>query len=250
MENVAVPLLILGEGRAKALARAQEMLSQSRVLRTRSTLPADPAFRRPAAARGHRPRPGARTEAHRLRRTDQRARRTRPAGGSWKSCGIRPFLPIARSSSSPMTTAFSILPTASRAWTTGGSPWLNRRFKWKDTIVFKKVDSAKHLTFPRYGGSGLSVRGGFMIRKYFIPPSPLPGFSSPSGPSAERQTRPPGQTHRRTGPLPLFHQDFRVRHRRGQHPQHRHRHACFRDRNPRLCFRRKQSQSGRSSIHP
>ena len=67
-----------------------------------------------------------------------------------------------------------------------------------------------------------------MIRKYHPPGRRGRGSLCHLDGAAKRQARRPGQAHRRTGALPLFHQDFRVRHRRGQHPQHRHRLTCFR----------------------
>ena len=79
VENVAVPLLINGAARRDgARARRRRCSSRSASANARGRLP-DAAQRRPAAARGDRPRAGPRARADRLRRADQRARsRDRP----------------------------------------------------------------------------------------------------------------------------------------------------------------------------
>ena len=58
-ENTAIPLLINGAGREQAIAKAVQCLQEVGLGREGGRA-AGPALRRPAAARGHRPGPGAR----------------------------------------------------------------------------------------------------------------------------------------------------------------------------------------------
>ena len=84
VENIEVPLLYQGcrlneETRQRCIALAEH----GRPGRPpRSS--ADAAFRRPAAARGHRPRPGQRSARHPGRRADRQPRFAAPATRSWR----------------------------------------------------------------------------------------------------------------------------------------------------------------------
>ena len=64
-ENVAVPLLINGLPRGRAIRQARDMLAEVG-LGDRSSVAAQSTVRRPAATCGNRARPGPRSKAHRL----------------------------------------------------------------------------------------------------------------------------------------------------------------------------------------
>ena len=93
-ENVAVPLLILGAGRAKALGRAREMLARVGS-RTRSA-PCRPSFRAASSSAWPSPAPWCTSPGSSSATNRPAPSTTRPAGGSWRSCGERPCRRTAR----------------------------------------------------------------------------------------------------------------------------------------------------------
>ena len=94
-ENAAVPLVIKGYSKRKAVAAAKELLGQDGHGRSRRQS-ARQALRRAAATRGHRPSAGASSELAGVRRTDLRARsqdRPHDSGNparTWPSKAIGP----------------------------------------------------------------------------------------------------------------------------------------------------------------
>ena len=73
-ENAAIPLVAAGIPMAAAARDGDAILAADRDGRA-SQQAAEPAFRRAAAARRHRARPGPRAATHRVRRADRRTRR-------------------------------------------------------------------------------------------------------------------------------------------------------------------------------
>ena len=85
-ENVAVPLVIQGWSKRKAVARGEGAARKDGHGRSREQS-AGQALRRPAAARGDRPGAGASSAPAGVRRADVGARRQDRATRSWNCCG-------------------------------------------------------------------------------------------------------------------------------------------------------------------
>jgi putative ABC transport system ATP-binding protein len=110
MENVAVPLLILGKNRAEAYSRAKEILVHVGLEDKLKVLP------------------GELSGGQQQRVAIARALVHSPNGWSWRSSGKRPCPLTGLLLSSPMTIVFLILRTASLAWMMARSFLLNPRW--------------------------------------------------------------------------------------------------------------------------